>query len=71
MERPLRSPFLGYSEETAKELATLDAAAHAVRDYGETALGAYVISKTASLSDVLEPLVMEIDAYVRFSDRQA
>jgi len=57
-DRPLRSPFLDYSEETARELGTLDAAAEVVRLYGEKALGAYIISKTASLSDVLEPLVL-------------
>lgn len=57
-DRPLRSPFLAYSEETARELGTLDAAAEVVRRYGEKALGAYIISKTASLSDVLEPLVL-------------
>jgi phosphoenolpyruvate carboxylase len=57
-ERPLRSPFAAYSPETAKELATLDAAAEAVRLYGREALCAYVISKTDSLSDMLEPLVL-------------
>lgn len=57
-DRPLRSPFLDYSEETARELGTLDAAAEVVRLYGEKALGAYIISKTATLSDVLEPLVL-------------
>ena len=57
-DRPLRSPFLDYSEETRRELGTLDAAAEVVRLYGEKALGAYIISKTASLSDILEPLVL-------------
>lgn len=57
-DRPLRSPFLDYSEETARELGTLDAAAEVVRLYGEKALGAYIISKTATLSDILEPLVL-------------
>jgi len=57
-DRPLRSPFLDYSEETMRELGTLDAAAEVVRLYGEKALGAYIISKTATLSDVLEPLVL-------------
>lgn len=57
-DRPLRSPFLAYSEETARELATLDAAAEVIRLYGEEALGAYIISKTATLSDILEPLVL-------------
>lgn len=57
-DRPLRSPFLDYSEETMRELGALDAAAEIVRLYGEKALGAYIISKTASLSDILEPLVL-------------
>jgi phosphoenolpyruvate carboxylase len=57
-DRPLRSPFLDYSEETMRELGTLDAAAEVVRLYGEKALGAYIVSKTATLSDVLEPLVL-------------
>lgn len=57
-DRPLRSPYLDYSEETARELTTLDAAAEVVRLYGERALGAYIISKTATLSDILEPLVL-------------
>lgn len=57
-ERPLRSGFLEYGAETAREFAILDAAADAVRLYGERALDAYVISKTASLSDILEPLVL-------------
>ena len=57
-DRPLRSPFLGYSDETMRELGTLDAAAEVVRLYGEKALGAYIVSKTATLSDILEPLVL-------------
>jgi phosphoenolpyruvate carboxylase len=57
-DRPLRSPFLDYSEETARELGTLDAAAEVVRLYGEKAFSAYIISKTATLSDILEPLVL-------------
>lgn len=57
-ERPLRSPFLPYGDESSRELATLDAAAECVRLYGEKAFGAYIISKTATLSDILEPLVL-------------
>ncbi|MDZ4371126.1 MAG: phosphoenolpyruvate carboxylase, partial [Phenylobacterium sp.] len=57
-DRPLRSPFLDYSDETMRELATLDAAAEVVRLYGERALGTYIVSKTATLSDILEPLVL-------------
>ncbi|MDQ0462336.1 phosphoenolpyruvate carboxylase [Caulobacter ginsengisoli] len=57
-QRLLRSPFIAYSEETAKELRTLEAAAEAVRLYGPQAIGAYVVSKSATLSDILEPLVL-------------
>ena len=57
-ERPIRSPFLTYGPETARELAILDAAAEAVRLYGEAALGSYVVSKSATVSDILEPLVL-------------
>ena len=57
-QRPLVSPFTAYSEETTKELATMTAAAQAVRDYGHGCLGAYIISKSATLSDILEPLVL-------------
>jgi phosphoenolpyruvate carboxylase len=57
-ERPLRSPFAHYSEETAKELGVVDAAAQVVRLFGPQAFNAYVVSKSASLSDMLEPLVL-------------
>ncbi|WP_421738173.1 phosphoenolpyruvate carboxylase [Caulobacter sp.] len=57
-QRPLVSPFTAYGEETSRELATMEAAAQAVRDYGHGCLGAYVISKSATLSDILEPLVL-------------
>jgi phosphoenolpyruvate carboxylase len=57
-QRPLVSPFTAYGEETSRELATMEAAAQAVRDYGRACLGAYVISKSATLSDILEPLVL-------------
>ena len=57
-ERPLRSPFADYEPETARELAILDTAAEAVRAYGADAIGAYVVSKSATLSDILEPLVL-------------
>jgi phosphoenolpyruvate carboxylase len=57
-QRPLVSPFTAYGEETAKELATMEAAAQAVRDYGHACIGAYIISKSATLSDILEPLVL-------------
>ncbi len=57
-ERPLRSPFADYSEETTRELAILDAAARALALYGPKALGAYIISKCACVSDMLAPAVL-------------
>lgn len=57
-QRPLRSPFTTYSSETMRELATLEAAAQAVGLFGAGALGSYIVSKSASLSDILEPLVL-------------
>ncbi|MDO9337258.1 MAG: phosphoenolpyruvate carboxylase [Caulobacter sp.] len=56
--RPLRSPFTAYGEETARELGIIDAAARAIADYGPAAIGAYVVSKSATVSDILEPLVL-------------
>jgi phosphoenolpyruvate carboxylase len=52
--RPLSSPFLGYSAETASELTILREAADAHRRYGKAAVPNYVISKTNRVSDLLE-----------------
>jgi phosphoenolpyruvate carboxylase len=52
--RPLISPFVSYSEETTRELAILRTAADIHRHYGKDAVPNYVISKTTSVSDVLE-----------------
>jgi phosphoenolpyruvate carboxylase len=52
--RLLASPFLAYEEETQKELAIVRAAAEARRRLGPLAIENYVISKAASVSDVLE-----------------
>ncbi len=52
--RPLASPFLAYSAETASELAIFRAAAEALRQYGKAAVPNCVISKADSVSDVLE-----------------
>jgi phosphoenolpyruvate carboxylase len=52
--RPLSSPHLAYSEETAAELAMLRAAADGRRLYGPDAVRHYVISKADDVSDVLE-----------------
>ncbi|MGD9812710.1 MAG: phosphoenolpyruvate carboxylase, partial [Sphingobium sp.] len=42
--RPLGSRFTDYSEETAKELGILEAAAQAHRDYGPQSITQYIIS---------------------------
>jgi phosphoenolpyruvate carboxylase len=52
--RPLTSPFLDYSPETASELAIVQEAAEAHRRYGRDAVPNYVISKASDPSDVLE-----------------
>ncbi len=54
LPRLLRSPFLDYSEGTAKEMAILDAAAEMQRRYGKQALPNYIISKADGVSDLLE-----------------
>src|SRR6266545_1371826 len=52
--RPLASPFLAYSAETASELEILRAAAEAQQRYGKEAVPNYVISKADGVSDILE-----------------
>ena len=52
--RPLISPFVTYSEETAGELDILRTAADIHRRYGKDAVPNYVISKATTVSDVLE-----------------
>jgi phosphoenolpyruvate carboxylase len=52
--RPLVSPHLTYGEKTRGELAILRAAAEIHALYGPQALPHYVISKAASVSDLLE-----------------
>ncbi len=56
--RPLVSPFLTYSEETEKELAIGRAAREIQAAYGPQALPHYIISKTDSVSDLLEVLLI-------------
>jgi phosphoenolpyruvate carboxylase len=56
--RPLTSPFVTYSAATASELAIVQAAADAHRQYGQAAVPNYVISKAAGVSDVLEVAVL-------------
>jgi phosphoenolpyruvate carboxylase len=52
--RPLVSPFIAYSEETAGELGVLRAAASIRRTYGPGAIKTSIISQTESVSDMLE-----------------
>ncbi|MEX0959136.1 MAG: phosphoenolpyruvate carboxylase [Burkholderiales bacterium] len=60
--RLLRSPFLEYSEQTQKELAILDTAAHLQKRYGRRALPNYIISNTDDLSDLLEAALLMKEA---------
>ena len=52
--RPLVSPFIEYSEETAGELATFRAAAAIRKIYGPAAIRTSIISQTEDVSDMLE-----------------
>ncbi len=56
--RLLHSPHLAWSERVATELDVLRVAAEIHRDYGAAALPNYVISKCASVSDLLEVAVL-------------
>lgn len=53
-ERLLSSPFATYSAQTVSELAIVRAAAKAHGLYGPASITAYIISKCASVSDLLE-----------------
>ncbi|MDE1968052.1 MAG: phosphoenolpyruvate carboxylase [Alphaproteobacteria bacterium] len=63
--RPLVSPSVTYSEETAAELGILHAAAEMQQRYGKGAIANYVISKANGVSDVLEVVLLlrEVDLY--------
>jgi phosphoenolpyruvate carboxylase len=56
--RPLFSPYIDYSDETEKELAIGRAARDVHRKYGPQALPHYIISKTDSVSDLLEVVLI-------------
>jgi phosphoenolpyruvate carboxylase len=56
--RLLRSPYREYAAETASELAVSDAAARLRKQYGDGAVANYVISKAASVSDMLEVAIL-------------
>jgi phosphoenolpyruvate carboxylase len=63
--RPLVSPWADYSEETAKELSIIRAAAEAHQKYGPDVITNYNISNGESVSDILEVyvLLMETGLY--------
>jgi phosphoenolpyruvate carboxylase len=52
--RPLMSPFEHYSEETQTEVAILREVKNARHRYGRESVTNYIISKAASVSDLLE-----------------
>lgn len=52
--RLLSSPFASYSDETKSELAIIRAAATALETFGPAAIRHYIVSKTESVSDLLE-----------------
>ncbi|HWS13842.1 MAG TPA: phosphoenolpyruvate carboxylase, partial [Rhodocyclaceae bacterium] len=56
--RPLASPFLRYSDETAGELDILRTAAEMHLRYGPTCIPNAIISKTQGVSDILEVAVL-------------
>jgi phosphoenolpyruvate carboxylase len=69
--RPLVSRHLTYGAETAKELAIFDAARLAHLRYGARAVRTAIISKTDSVSDLLELAVLLKEAgLLRPADRQ-
>ncbi len=54
----LRSPFAQYSEAVQKELDTFQVAAQLQQRFGAQALPNYIISKTDSISDLLEVVLL-------------
>jgi phosphoenolpyruvate carboxylase len=56
--RLLRSPYVAYSDEAIRELNIVEAAARMRRRFGEGAVANNVISKAASVSDLLEVAVL-------------
>ena len=56
--RPLASPYITYSEETQSELSIYRAARTAQDRYGKAAVPNCIISKTDSVSDLLELAVL-------------
>ncbi|HEX6374671.1 MAG TPA: phosphoenolpyruvate carboxylase [Allosphingosinicella sp.] len=68
--RLLASPLAAYSDETRAELAFVRAAAEAHARYGPASITTYVISKAASVSDLLEVHILLKEAGLwRIGDR--
>ncbi|NNM83539.1 MAG: phosphoenolpyruvate carboxylase [Burkholderiales bacterium] len=69
--RQMRSAHVEYSDQVSGELDILDAATEIHRRFGRKALPNYVISKTASVSDMLEvALLLKEAGLLRESDLQ-
>jgi len=69
--RPLTSPRVTYSDETASELEVLHVAADSHRHYGSKSLPNYIISKTNGISDILEvALLLREVGLLRPHDKQ-
>jgi phosphoenolpyruvate carboxylase len=60
--RPLASPFIDYSDETAGELAISRTATELRERYGAAGIENYVISKTNDVSDILEVALLAREA---------
>ncbi|WP_398288181.1 phosphoenolpyruvate carboxylase [Sphingomonas nostoxanthinifaciens] len=56
--RPLASAFAAYGDETVSELAIVRAAADAHAAYGPEVITTYIISKAATVSDLLEVMIL-------------
>ncbi|HMI20395.1 MAG TPA: phosphoenolpyruvate carboxylase [Sphingomonas sp.] len=56
--RPLASDYVVYGDETVSELAIVRAAAEAHRLYGRQSITTYIISKAATVSDLLEVMIL-------------
>ena len=57
-QRPLASPYADYGAETVSELAIVRAAAEAHRRFGCQSITTYIISKAATVSDLLEVMIL-------------
>ena len=71
--RPLTSRYASYSDETASELAIVQAAAEAHQRYGRAAIRQYIVSMAQSVSDLLEVhvLLKEAGLYIPGEEPQA